>query len=56
MKRSAYWMMAALALCWTMTGCGGSKPAAQENTEAAAPATDVAATPAEAAVAPAPAA
>ena len=45
MKHAAYWMMSALALCWTLTGCGQDQaPAAQEETAAAAaPATEAAA-------------
>lgn len=42
MKHAAYWMMSALALCWTLTGCGQDQaPAAQEET--ATPATEAAA-------------
>ncbi|HAL92727.1 MAG TPA: hypothetical protein DCM68_06860 [Verrucomicrobia bacterium] len=55
MKQMAYWMVAALALCWTLTGCGNSKPAAQEESVAGVPA-EAAALDAEAVAAPAPAA
>jgi peptidyl-prolyl cis-trans isomerase C len=55
MKHAAYSIMSALALCWALTGCGGSKPAAQEKTETqAAPAEGIAPAATEAAV-PAPA-
>lgn len=55
MKHAAYTTMSALALCWALTGCGGSKPAAPEKTEApAAPAEATAPAVAETAI-PAPA-
>ncbi len=40
MNRAAYWLIASLALCWTLTGCGKAKPAPQ----AAAAGADAAAT------------
>ncbi len=47
MKYTAYWMMASLALCGVLTGCGDSKPVAQEETEVTAPAAIETAAPVE---------
>ena len=43
MKHTTYWMMAGLALCWLLMGCGDSKPAAQDNPAVAAAPAEVAA-------------
>lgn len=55
MKQMTYWMVAALSLCWTLTGCGNSKPAAQDEPAADVPA-EAAALDAESVAVPAPAA
>ena len=52
MKRLMYWMMAALALCLVVTGCGKSQPAAEPEKPVAQPEAAAPAAP-EAALAPA---
>ncbi len=51
MKHAAYLLMASLALCWALTGCGKSQPAAQPPA-AAAPTAEASGTPAADAAAP----